>query len=228
MGGLGSWGHPVAEKNLLSMGTEKMGAALYGFAIPALRTCPGKSGICSSCCYSNRGRYRTDKVQRLMKWRYAESKKPGFADRVVGEIFRRGIIVCRPGVSGDFYSPSYTAAWVDIAMRSPQCKFFAYSRSWRTPAIVPYLWAFAALPNAKLWLSADSDTGLPQGYPEGVRVCWLQHDATPAPPDAHLVFQVRKVRAKAGQVALPLVCSNETPGGKEAGVNCSNCQSCWR
>jgi hypothetical protein len=58
-------------------------------------------------------------------------------------------------------------------------RFFAYSRSWRVEKIRPLLYAFGALPNVKLWLSADKDSGLPADVPEGIRVAWLQVDEQP-------------------------------------------------
>lgn len=212
---------------LLSSGTDKLGQSIYGFAIPAIRTCPGRSSVCSSVCYATHGRFSTRNVQRLMQWRFEESKKPGFAARMSEEVFRRGVLVCRVGVSGDFYSPAYVAKWIEIASQRPNTRFFAYTRSYRVPKMVPYLRAFAALDNVRLWYSADEETGYPADVPEGVRVAWLMH--TPRVPEkADLLFQVRKVRAKPGVIPLPLVCGQETPKGKADGVNCSNCSVCWR
>jgi hypothetical protein len=215
-------------RSLLSYGTTKLGKSIFGWSIPAVRTCPGKSLICSKACYAKRGRFTTNRVKALMQWRYEQSKKPGFVDAMCDEIFRRGVLVLRVAVSGDFYNPAYTAKWVEIARRCPNTRMFGYTRSWRIPAIVPYLRALASLENFRLWYSADEDTGFPDDVPSGVRVCWLQHNGQHAPHQVNLVFQVRQVRAKVGQISLPMVCPAETPEGKTKGSNCSNCASCWK
>jgi hypothetical protein len=102
---------------------------------------------------------------------------------------------------------------------------FAYSRSWRVEKLRPLLFAFGAVPNVKLWLSANKDSGLPQNVPPGIRVAWLQVDETP-PQGGHLVFQVRKLRRMSLPVVAP-ICEQELPSGKARGVNCSSCRVCW-
>jgi Gene product 88 len=154
----------------------------------------------------------TGKVQALM--RYEQSKN------------RRGVLVLRISVLGDFYRPGYTAKWVEIARRSPNTRFFGYTRSCRIAPIVPYLHALALLENVRLWYSADAEA-YPDDVPENVRVSYLQHDAN-VPDWGDLIFQVRKQRAKPGMIPLPLVCGQETPEGKTKGVNCANCGICWR
>lgn len=214
----------VSSRFLLSEGTTKLGKSILGWSVPAISTCPGKSSVCSRYCYATHGRFVTERVKKLMDWRYEQSKRKDFAEQMAGEIFRRGVLVCRVHVSGDFYSPSYTQKWIEIAARSKAVRFFAYSRSWRIEKIRPLLYAFGALPNVRLWLSADSDTGQPVDVPEGIRVAWLQHNEV-VPEQAELVFQVRAMR---GRVSLPTVCEQETPTGKARGVNCANCGVCWR
>jgi len=62
----------------------------------------------------------------------------------------------------------------------PPREVFTYSRSWRVETIRPLLYAFGALPNVKLWLSADRDSGLPADVPTGIRVAWLQDNRASA------------------------------------------------
>lgn len=215
-----------SERNLLSIGSSKLGESIFGWAIPAVQTCPGRSACCSRVCYATHGRFVTGKVQRLMKWRYEQSKRPDFVDTMSGEIYRRGVLVLRVHVSGDFATPAYTTKWIEIAARSQHTRFFAYTRSWRVATIEPLLRAFAALPNVRLWYSADRETGLPENVPEGVRVAWLQ-DTEQLPQGGELVFQVRKLRRLSLPMAAP-VCEQELPEGKKRGVNCSNCRVCWQ
>jgi hypothetical protein len=141
------------------------------------------------------------------------------------EIFRRGVLVLRVHVVGDFATPLYTQKWIEIAERNPAVRMFAYSRSWRVDRIRPLLYAFGALPNVRLWLSADKDSGLPADVPKGIRVAWLQDDEQP-PHGGDLVFQVRKLRKLSLPMVVP-VCSQERPEGKAAGTNCSSCRVCW-
>jgi hypothetical protein len=164
-------------------------------------------------------------MTRLNEWRYEQSKKASFVDAMCDEIVRRGVLVLRVHVVGDFATPRYTSKWIEIAARSPNTRLFAYSRSWRVEKIRPLLYAFGALPNVRLWLSADRESGLPENVPQGIRVAWLQ-DTQALPPGGDLTFQVRKLRRLSLPVAAP-VCEQERPEGKVRGVNCSSCRVCW-
>lgn len=213
-------------KSLLSRGSSKLGESIFGWAIPAVHTCPGRSSACQAVCYATKGRFSTRKVKQQNQWRYDQSKQSVFVDRMVSEIFKRGVLVLRVHVAGDFATPAYTRKWIEIAARCPNVTFFGYSRSWRVDTIRPLLYAFGALPNVKLWLSCDRDTGVPQDVPERIRIAWLQDQESQPAPDGDLTFLVRKLR----RLSLPLVvpvCSEETPKGKADGVNCSNCRKCW-
>jgi hypothetical protein len=212
------------DRSLLSQGTDKMGATIFGWSIPAISTCPGKTSICRKCCYATHGRYVTDKVKRLMRWRLLQSRQEDWVGRMSDELFRRGVLVCRIHVSGDFYSPEYTSKWIDICARSQHTRFFAYTRSWRVPTIEPYLRALAALKNVRLWYSADTEAA-PTDVPPGVRVAWLQVSEQEEVA-GDLVFQVRRLRGLELPLAVP-VCPQEKPEGKAQGVNCANCGLCW-
>jgi hypothetical protein len=213
-------------RQLLSQGNDKMGSSIHSWSIPAVRTCPGSSPTCRGVCYATHGRFVTDKVKALMRWRLEQSRQADFSGRMVEEIFRRGVLVCRVHVAGDFYSPDYVTKWIEVAARSPKTRFFAYTRSWRVERIEPVLRAFAGLDNVRLWYSADRDTGYPPSVPEGVRVAWLQVSETETCEPADLAFQVRRLRRLALPMAVP-VCPQELPEGKERGVCCANCQICF-
>lgn len=214
-----------AERFLLSKGNSKLGEGIHGWTIPAITTCPGRTGTCSRVCFGTHGRFVTDTMKRLNAWRYEQSQKASFVDKISDEIVRRGVLVLRVHVIGDFATPRYTAKWIEIAARNPNTRMFAYSRSWRVEKIRPLLYAWAALPNVKLWLSADKDSGLPQDLPEGVRVAWLQ-DTETLPQGGDLTFQVRKLRKMSLPTVAP-ICEQELPAGKARGANCSSCRVCW-
>lgn len=215
----------VSSRSLLAQGNDKLGATIHSWSIPAVRTCPGRSRVCEPVCYATHGRFVTSQSRTAMQWRWQQSKRGDIADRMVEEIFRRGVLVLRIHVAGDFYSPGYLAKWIEIASRSPNTRLFTYTRSWRVPQIAALLGAFAALDNVALWYSADADTGYPPVVPPRVRVAWLQ-DSWEGPEAADLIFQTRGLRKLALPLAAP-VCEQETPTGKARGVNCANCGVCW-
>ena len=161
-----------------------------------------------------------------MEWRLQQCKKPGFVAAMVEELFRRGVLVCRVHVAGDFFSPLYTAKWIEIVSKSPNVKFFAYTRVWRIEKLEPYLRTLAAFDNMRLWYSVDCDTGQPAFVPERVRVAHMQTSAEEA-VSGDLVFQIQGLRRLDLPLAVP-VCEQETPEGKARGVNCANCTVCWR
>src|ERR1700710_70889 len=118
----------MVTRGLLSQGTDKLGGTIFGWSLPAIRSCPGRSAICSRLCYATHGRFATRKVKALMEWRLQQCKKPGFVADMVDELFRRGVLVCRIHVAGDFMTPTYTAKWIEIVQKSQNVKFFAYTR----------------------------------------------------------------------------------------------------
>jgi hypothetical protein len=167
-------------------------------------------------------------VSRQLSENLEAATRPDFAARMIREIRRRWVQVCRVHVAGDFLSEAYAKAWVRVFRACPQTRFYAYTRSWRVPEIAPILVQMARLRNVRLWFSADRETGLPGSVPRGVRVAWLQ-DGQGQPEPADLVFVVRRLRQAASlRLELPLVCPHETPQGRQAEVTCSTCGRCWR
>lgn len=152
------------------------------------------------------------------------SKAAGFVDNMADEIANKKVQILRIHVSGDFYSANYLQKWIDIVDRSPNVRFFVYSRSWRIPDIYDKLKALARRSNVRLWLSADRDTGKPPKLRDA-RVAYMAVDDADIPtyqPD--LVFR-NTIKTVAKRVALALVCP------KENGVTdttCSKCGVCWR
>lgn len=214
----------MARKWLLSRGNSKLGEGIHGWTIPAVQTCPGRTACCERVCFGRHGRFVTATMARLNRWRYEQSRKASFVEAMCDEIVRRGVLVLRVHVVGDFPTRRYISKWIEIAVRSPGVKMFAYSRSWRVEKLRPLLYAFGALPNVRLWLSADKDSGLPENVPPGVRVAWLQVDEAP-PQGGDLTFQVRKLRRLSLPTAGP-VCAQERPETKH--MNCSSCRVCWQ
>jgi hypothetical protein len=213
---------------LLALGNAKLGKAIHHFDLPAVSTCPGRSAVCEGVCYATRGRFHTDLVRDRLGWCLRQSRRKDFADRVVGEVRRKGALVVRVHVSGDFYDAGYALKWLSVFRRCHAAVFYFYTRSWRVAEVAPVLARMAALENVRAWYSADAETGPPDPLPEGVRVAWLQADAG-EPVEGDLVFRDRPVReTPLPRFGLPVVCPSETPVGRRQGVNCGNCGHCWK
>lgn len=209
-------------RSLLAVRNGKLGSSIFHFDLPAVATCPGRSAVCERVCYATHGRFATRRVRARLAWCRRQSLRDDFARRVSGEVRAKGCIVVRIHVSGDFYDAVYTGKWLEVAARHPKVRFYAYTRSWRVPEVVPVLEALAALPNVRLWYSCDTDTGEPASVPAGVRLAFLQHAEIAVPRRARLVFRTRSMRPKP-RVGLPVVCPQET----NRSVNCGSCQHCW-
>lgn len=215
-------------RSLLVQGNEKLSPSVSHFDIPAGSTCPGKSKLCYGKCYARRSRFTFPQVKERLRWCYEQSKRGDFVDRMVDELYRKGVVLMRWHVSGDVYSPAYARKMLEVIGRSSHTQFWAYTRSWRVKTIFPILKAISFMPNMKLWLSCDAETGYPDEVPEHARVAWMQTEAWENVEAADLVFLDKPVQKE----RLPLtvvqkVCPTDTPEGKNRGVTCATCQYCF-
>ena len=212
-------------RGLLVQSNKKLGGSVFHFDLPAGTTCPGETTLCSRLCYAKAGRYVFPQVQERLAYNYTQAKRDDFVPRLVSELYRKGVILCRWHCSGDVFSLGYARKMLAVVRASPQVAFWAYSRSYRVPAIAEVLWELAECPNFSLWLSADDETGYPPVVPQGVRVAWMVTDEPP--PEADLLFATREVR-RSGRVSLDTLCPAETASGAVAGTTCSTCRICVR
>jgi hypothetical protein len=212
---------------VLVRGNDKIGDEIFAFNLPAVDSCPGMSAGCSSC-YAQRGRWVFSKVREALRRNFEQSKLPFFTERIIAEVRHRRVRVVRIHASGDFYSTTYIRSWLRVARNCGNVIFYSYTRSWRLPGLRVELERLAALPNVRLWYSADTDTGMPTDLPEGVRVAWLQeqHD-DPVPAGADLVFRVHRLRRHpVKRIGLALVCPVEQGSGTR--TTCASCGVCWK
>jgi hypothetical protein len=210
---------------LLCIGNTKLGQSINTWSLPSVATCPGRSAVCESVCYSNhRGRYRFQAVIERLAWSYQQSLRDDFADRMVSEIRKKGCLVIRVHCSGDFYSQEYAEKWLKIMKACPRPRYYWYSRSWRVPEIAPVLEQMAALRCCRAWYSIDRETGIPSVVPPGVRLAYLQTQEGEEPELVDLLFVVRRLRRYARRMSLPLLCPNEG----ERAENCGDCGKCFR
>jgi hypothetical protein len=135
--------------------------------------------------------------------------------------------VLRIHVSGDFYSAAYVSKWHKIIAATPDVSFFAYTRSWRDPKILPGLVELGRLPNMQLWWSLDMATGPAPKYAH-IRQAYMAMndlDAQNVPASCDLVFRVNPKTVMKNTNGV-LVCPEEnmiTPN-----MTCSKCKLCWR
>jgi Gene product 88 len=216
------------RRGLLQAGNEKLSQNVFHFDLPAGVTCPGKSGLCYRRCYARRSRFAFPQVVERLKWCYEQSKRDDFVSRMVDELYRKGVLLMRWHVAGDIYSPGYAKKIVEVVEQSPHATFWLYTRSWRIPTILPVLHELSELPNMKLWLSADTETGYPVEVPENARVAWMSVKHGDDAGIAELVFLDLPLRKTVPLDMLERVCPTETPEGKAKGTTCSTCQFCWK
>lgn len=84
------------------------------------------------------------------------------------------------------------------------------------------------MPNAVVYYSADSETGKPAELPPDVRLPWLQTEEDDQPDDGFdLLFRDHPLRRRLPLHLPAITCLQETPEGKERGVNCDVCSKCY-
>jgi hypothetical protein len=216
----------VHLRPLLQQGNLKLGQAIHTFSLPAVVTCPGRSSVCERVCYAQRHRYRFQAVIERLVYNFQQCRRRDFVPRVVREIRCKGCLVIRVHVSGDFFSTDYAEKWLGIMKRCPGPRYYWYSRSWRVPEIREVLEQMAMLRQCRCWYSVDSETGLPEHVPDGVRLAYLQVRVGEQPELADLVFRARGARRE--RIPLSLACPSETPQGRSHDMNCGFCTRCWR
>jgi hypothetical protein len=213
--------------HILSKGNDKIGQDIFAFNLPPVLSCPGMSAACESC-YAQRGRWVFPKVKEALHRNWEASRDPFFAERMIREIRTRRVHVVRIHASGDFYSAHYIRSWRRVADNCRSVTFYAYTRSWRLSGLRAELEDLASLANARVWYSADIQTGVPSDLPEGVRVAWLQEDwSDPVPTGVDLIFRVHRLRRRpAKRIGLALICPVEQGSG--GSTTCTTCGLCWK
>ena len=209
-------------RGLLSIGNGKLGSAIHTWSLPAIVTCPGATDVCRSACYATKSRFLFPAVRERLQWNYEQSLTPTFADRLAAEVKRKGCLVIRVHVSGDYFSPEYCERWLWVMRKCPRPRYYWYSRSWVIPELARVLEQMAALRCCRAWYSVDALTGLPDRLAPGIRLAYLMTSQDEEPENVDLLFRVRKLRRK--RLALPMaVCPHE-----DGSANCGGCQKCFQ
>lgn len=160
------------EISRFGKGNRKIGADVYTYSrVPgrpdgptdvssALNgTCPGATDECLAICYAMR-------ISGPVLQNYIRN-----ADGIVPSIPEDARYV-RIHVSGDFDSERYIHNWIMRVGENPRVHFWAYTKSWRVPALLPHLEVLRSFKNMQLFASMDaSSRDLP---PYGWRRAWIQ------------------------------------------------------
>jgi hypothetical protein len=211
---------------------DKVGNALV-WNLPVFKTCPGSTVFCRSVCYADWGGNRWPSVRRKHEINYLASLKPDFPTVAVAELQearRRSLLhLCRVHSAGDFYDAEYVRKWVEIATAATEWTFWAYTRSWRVPDLLPELERLAMLPNFWLWLSADRTTGMPPDVPGARGVAWMQAKGdNPDLRKTDLVFPLKdEDRQPVKRIGLAMVCPHYNGTPEDKVPTCEHCRFCF-
>ena len=143
---------------------------LWNFGIPAYREAGGKvtcpmAGQCGkdAGCYAQMGRYVQGAVKNAYQWRYEQTTNVDlFVAQMVEELDKRKYQTIRVHDSGDFYSPKYMEAWLQIAWEHPDKRFYAYTKmvtlarsQKRTPKNWTWIFSLGGLEDPKIDVTKD-------------------------------------------------------------------------
>lgn len=213
---------------------KKLGSGVWHFSLPAITTCPGRTGACEAACYACKAHYHQTNVKRRLAINEAARNDPKFVSRVTLQIRQDGIHDLRIHPSGDLDSSEYIQKWVEIATRRNTTNMWAYTRSWRPLAsertgedLLKDLVALAKRPNMQMFFSCDNETGAPPRIAGVHRAFMMQHDKDIPKYRVDLVFRVKR-STKLTAVNGTLVCPAERRKARKGqkSVTCAQCRIC--
>ena len=210
----------------LRPGNTKLGQLVHQWSIPSglKHICIGATSACLLLCYAMQHHYRRGNVRDAMDRNYHETLRQDFAAVMCGWIRSLFARVVRVHASGEFYDIAYVQKWIEISKRNPTVIFYAYTRSWREPTLLPALRELAQQPNFILWYSCDHETGAPPRT-KGVRRAYMMTSDEDLPKyQVDLFFRDRQGTVRKW-VKNTLVCPAENG---VTSVTCSKCQLCFK
>ena len=146
----GTYGH---------VGNEKGGKHVSIINREAGATCPGESEFCAGC-YAKKGNFKRFNLQA--KFAAGTINLP----KTLRDLFRWH-------VSGDFDTVEYIHFAIEVVRNNPDTRFWAYTRSWNVPELLPHLEILRSIPNMQLFASCDTTMPMP---PEDWRVGYIIGD----------------------------------------------------
>lgn len=182
-------------------GNLKLGKGVSLTNRQAGTTCPGASEWCALNCYAKHGRYQ----QFGLQTKYGACTL---------ELPARPRSVFRWNVSGDFDTVDAVNYAIEYMAAHPETKFWAYTRSWNVPALLPALERMRQLPNMQLFGSTDPSMPKP---PDSWRVAYLEIDDR---------FKGMECLEQAHTIACESPCKAKTHVGKMP--DCKTCGYCFK
>lgn len=214
---------------MISKGNTKLGKGIWVWNIPAVATCPGATDLCRDVCYALRGRFRSQATKQKHEDNWQKlSILPEFPGWMIASLHLMGVRVLRVHVAGDFYSVAYARKWVRIVKTCPDVIFYAYSRSYRIPAIRKELLKLASLANFHLWWSVDRQTGIAICEPpiKGMAYLSTGDDDLPDYP-VTLVFRDNDDTPMVFDQNGNWVCPYEQGVRRKVKITCTTCKYCF-
>jgi len=144
-------------------GNLKIGPNVVTYSKIADVTCPGATSWCREHCYAKR-------IGEPVASVHLTNTELGC---LVPEL-PIGTRLVRMHVSGDFDTVQYIQRWTQLAAWNLGVTFWAYTRSWRVPELLPDLEKLRAMPNVQLFASMDESTK--DEPPAGWRKAWIEGD----------------------------------------------------
>jgi hypothetical protein len=176
----------------------------WAFSLPRSKTCIDATEVCKKLCYGNGIRYQSEaqKSKRERNYRTVEFLLESGGPQLLAQNLLHLVDLARPRDwltakitktkpdvpwtlrihdVGDFHSVDYCKAWQLAASERPECRFWFYTRSFRTQNVLESLSELASLENCQGWLSVDAEN-ISQGllsmcqYPKAQwKLAVLQH-----------------------------------------------------
>jgi hypothetical protein len=181
-------------------------------------TCPGATDECLRVCYA----MRIAGPVRENYERNSGDDVPPIPDECK---------LLRIHVSGDFDTVPYIMNWCNRLNERPDVTAWAYTRSWRVPALLHWLENLRAAPNMQLFASMDSShSDMP---PAGWRRAWIDGDPRAGEPLRFGAFSDLAiwlgeadptVIQRTADGTKSLICPEELGAVKD----CEECGFCWK
>jgi len=152
---------------VVRFGFSKQNGLIPNFSIPRVSTCVGLTPWCFRYCYARGGNHPLPIVRRAREENLKLTLRSDFCNIMVNALEKlkeKGYRIIRLHEEGDFYSIDYIGKWINVCESFPDMLFYAYTRAWRIPSLLPHLEKLRELPNFVLIASTDEYTGPP---PEG-------------------------------------------------------------
>lgn len=202
--------------NGLMMGNKKLGQSgrfyksIFVWDLPAVTTCPGASEECMEICYNADPRDDIFPVEDwAINWWWVENQQWKLKNKIKFQIDKAAKpCTVRIHSSGDFYSEDYIQFWIEIVKYSPPIQFWAYTKSWWIPELLPALQELHDLENVQLFASWDR--------------------SMPEPPKGWRLAVVRKHDEEAEDFGIPKQNMFQCPEQTGKVPNCASCGLCMR